>query len=780
MPQGDPRKAIRDYLIVMAKGRKFTPEQLEAEIDRRLGVQTQPQGQPPIEAGGQRVPPRGVRSPEQIAAENAADPYLQSTGGAGDVLERTLRDVGVGLVKGATAPGRWVGKKLGIESLQPGGRFDEWAEQEGGDAMGTRGLSMNPILGTVQSAIAPAAEMAGQGAIAGPMMGMMKGASAASGAEIANLAAQKGWRAGGEIASKAVSNVGKNLGLVSKYPTSATTAMGAVRAALPGAVARGTVANLATNPEGFDSPEGAMTNIAFSALDALSAGRAHNLARGSIAPEGTPKSESWWSRLTRDPGEDLATGDVGAPPPTPGPDVGGNAAGVGGMDSGPASVKAAASPNKAGLPQNQMPEPTAPNPAPRPLKPARPKKGSEPWRNITDQQAYEAKQNPEIQAEILKRYPNQGYEKPWEKLSPGQRSSYKRVLGERGATAEATAPAAVPASTSGAKNDLSSFNTTDPNLSEEALRARPVQPEGSVNGPGPTTPETPEVTRVGKFKKEEGFSARQTLINNAPRKNIEGVGADLIDWDSLDKDARRQLIQRAQTGNARAFADKYVDMTAQELLADPYKRKAFLEAISGQKQTREQYAERVANAEARRAEKAGKSGEKVETLAPVAARPRGFTPVRPSEPAAPATPVKPAAPASAKAKGLENLRAAVDEVDAANAAVEGTKAAPEAKSVTADEYGSWNSAQKRRALVAAGLDKEAADKMYSKKFEELPAKLRAAMKDEARAAATKAAGSNPAGRTGGEKIAETIKAAEAASDDVAGRSLRPLRLPRSK
>lgn len=83
----------------------------------------------------------------------------QFGGSAYDVVKRTALDAAMGAARGITSPGRAVLHMLG----DPGGKAENLEQTmsglSGASLMGNRGLSENPVLGTIQSAIEPASEM---------------------------------------------------------------------------------------------------------------------------------------------------------------------------------------------------------------------------------------------------------------------------------------------------------------------------------------------------------------------------------------------------------------------------------------------------------------------------------------------------------------------------------------------------------------------------------------------------------------------------------------------
>lgn len=84
--------------------------------------------------------------------------HAQLGGSFGDAAQRFGRDALSGAIKGITAPGFFVAKHMGL-----GDDVDESNQilnDMSGEGMGGRGLSANPVLGTLQSAVEPAAEMA--------------------------------------------------------------------------------------------------------------------------------------------------------------------------------------------------------------------------------------------------------------------------------------------------------------------------------------------------------------------------------------------------------------------------------------------------------------------------------------------------------------------------------------------------------------------------------------------------------------------------------------------
>lgn len=95
---------------------------------------------------------------EENTAKRAATEAMPGSGSMGDVVERTARDVGVGAVQGITSPARFLLKHTGHGDLAK--NMEDVLNYESADQqMGGKGLSSNPILGTLQESVEPGTEM---------------------------------------------------------------------------------------------------------------------------------------------------------------------------------------------------------------------------------------------------------------------------------------------------------------------------------------------------------------------------------------------------------------------------------------------------------------------------------------------------------------------------------------------------------------------------------------------------------------------------------------------
>lgn len=176
----------------------------------------------------------------------------QMGGGFGDALERTGRDVVAGAIKGITAPGFFVAKHLG--GADNVAASQEALNQLSGEGMGGRGLSSNPILGSIQSAIEPAAEM---------------GANA-------RMIGNRAFQAGGTALTK----------LGEKFPALAALApkagAGVVRNLAPSAL-QGVFSSAVSMPGETLSPEGLAYGAGMGAFGALAHAKASRPA-GATTP----------------------------------------------------------------------------------------------------------------------------------------------------------------------------------------------------------------------------------------------------------------------------------------------------------------------------------------------------------------------------------------------------------------------------------------------------------------------------------------------------------------
>lgn len=214
------------------------------------------------------------------ADQAAAEAKKAQLGGTGmDALERTARDVGTGLVRGATSTLRFAGHAFSpnpgagmmqdnmqsAADRQTGQGLEGWLQRQSGEgAMGGRGLSPNPIIGSIQSAVEPAAEMAG----ALPLANKAMGATGNVLQNVANRAPQ----------SRVLSALaGTSPGMQGPMQAGAGAAVGRIAGQIPSAMIKGSVAGAVAMPDETFAHGEMGTNLGLGAglsvLDALAAGR---------------------------------------------------------------------------------------------------------------------------------------------------------------------------------------------------------------------------------------------------------------------------------------------------------------------------------------------------------------------------------------------------------------------------------------------------------------------------------------------------------------------------
>jgi hypothetical protein len=813
MPQNDRASQIRQALIARARAEKFdfTPDQLEEAVQFELSKEPQ-QAQDPTRVVGSPERRAYLTDKAQRGNEMDAQDIFQPNS-IRDVLERTVRDVGVGAVRGATAPGRFVGDRLGITNPE---EFEQWAGAESGSGMGARGLSSNPILGTIQSAVEPAAEMASQFPLAGRTM---KALSTGTKANMARPFVAKGsdvLERGARWGGRAMDRMAPGL----KPAADASAVQNLLRVA-PTAIAKGTAANVATNPEGSMTPEGMAMNVLFGLVDARQATRGFSPSApstpsprgrfgqawdrfkslGAEEPQLTPDMEPLAdveARGQRIPmqGEQIVSGfeepaprlrefddePMGIPNSTAmsvlkaGNDLANRANPLGNRLAANVRGTQQTLENIQATRPAPVVESTTPKASPR-----KPKLQRDDWSGVTDEQVESVMSDPQAQAEFASLYKNFGNNgaaaqaaargdlSGWTSLSSGMQNTFRKFVAKRGGQApvaapEVSAPApAVPPAKRGKAGPLPTMADAyaqSPKLQAAKANVDRIAREtsASVEAAGAAA----KAPRQGKLPREEGFSARQTLINSAPRKQMDGT--EVIDWDKLTPAQRGQLMGSG-TGSAskKAWVARLQDKLLGEL--SDKDRSSVLREIARPKRTAEEYAAAVA---ARKGQKPGAETAPVADETPVkvpAAAPRQGKLPRPVSEARAAAEADMAAeglnptPHKRTVKQIEKIYddaieagkdpddvLTADDWDVLNAqkAVAGTKAAaePDVKTVDAlrNNFDTWTDAQKRAAAKAAGLEGAAADVVIGKKWDEVPAKVRSVMTSNADAAHAAGAG----------------------------------------
>lgn len=212
---------------------------------------------------------------EQQAAQGrqeAADAQLGARSPR-DVLERTVRDASMGIIKGITSPGRFVLHAVGADNLAK--NLEDTIDFESGSNMGGRGLSSNPVLGTLQEAVEPGAEMAANA--------KMIGNRAFTGA--GNLISNLGARAGSPVL-RALSAGAETL------PEGASVGARALNVlkAAPRAMAKGVVGSTLSMPDETLSHGNVAQNLAYAGVlaapEALGAARLPSAAADASAVRG--------------------------------------------------------------------------------------------------------------------------------------------------------------------------------------------------------------------------------------------------------------------------------------------------------------------------------------------------------------------------------------------------------------------------------------------------------------------------------------------------------------